>query len=222
MKIDLHTHTVYGSGCSHIDPSDLVKQAKHLGLDGICITEHNQLWDPERIERLTRKHDFPVIGGVEVTTEYGDILVFGLHEPVRWVRYAEDLRNMVDRSNGFMIAAHPFRNQRMNLDSHSVFVGGIDIETGSTFPVLQYVDAIEAFNGWAYRREWQFTLAVGKHLGLKGTGGSDAHKLLQTGVCYTIFENRIRNEQDLLTELKTGRFVPANCDYGTSPVPPSV
>ena len=94
MKIDLHTHTVYGSGCSHIDPSALVEQAKRVRLDGVCITEHNQLWVPERIERLSRKHNFVVIGGVEVLTGCGEILVFGLHESVRWVRYAEDLRKI--------------------------------------------------------------------------------------------------------------------------------
>ena len=222
MKIDLHTHTVYGSGCSHIEPSALIEQAKRAGLDGVCITEHNQLWDPERIEKLSRKYNFLVLGGVEVTTECGDILVFGLHEPVRWVRYAGDLREMAERAGAFMIAAHPFRNQRLILDSEKPLAGGIDLETGCTFPVLTYVDAIEAFNGWAYRREWQFTLEVGMRLGLGRTGGSDAHKPLQTGVCYTIFERRIRNEQDLLTELKAGRFIPANCDYGTSPVPPAL
>jgi hypothetical protein len=219
MKIDLHTHTVYGSGCSHINPSELVEQAKKVGLDGVCITEHNQLWDPERVEKLARNHNFVVIGGVEVLTDCGEILVFGLHESVRWVRTAEELKKMVDHAGGVMIAAHPFRGQRVILDSGSLPADGIDIETGCTFPILQYVDAIEAFNGWAYRREWQFTLEVGKRLGLQGTGGSDAHKLLQTGVCYTIFERQIRNEQDLVIELKAGRFMPANCYYGTSPVP---
>jgi len=219
MKIDLHTHTVYGSGCSHINPSDLVEQAKRVGLDGICITEHNQLWDPERIEKLSHKHDFLVIGGVEVLTDYGEILVFGLHETVRWVRSAEELRDMVDRAGGFMVAAHPFRGHRMILDSEPLPVDGLNIETGSTFSILKYVDAIEVFNGWAFRREWQFTQEVGKRLGLNGTGGSDAHKVLQTGVCYTIFERSIRDEQEFLIELKAGRFVPANCDYGTSPVP---
>ena len=111
MKIDLHTHTVYGSGCSHIEPSELVEQAKRAGLDGVCITEHNQVWEPERIEKLSRKHNFLVIGGVEALTECGEILVFGLHESVRWVRRAAELKDRVDRVGGFMIAAHPFRNQ---------------------------------------------------------------------------------------------------------------
>ena len=216
MKIDLHTHTVYGSGCSHIEPSDLVEQAKRVGLDGICITEHNQLWEPERIEKLSRKHDFLVIGGVEVLTEHGEILVFGYHEPVRWVRHAAELKEKVNRAGGFMIAAHPFRNQPILSRTEK---GGMDVDAGCSLPLLKYVDALEAFNGWAYRHEWQFTLAVADRLGLKGTGGSDAHKLLQTGLCYTEFERPIHNEEDFLVELKAGRFAPVNCYYGASPIP---
>jgi len=219
MKIDLHTHTVYGSGCSHIDPTDLIKQAKQVGLDGICITEHNQLWEPERVERFSKKHDFLVIGGVEVLTEYGEVLVFGVHEPVRWVRHLEELRGMVDRAGGFMIAAHPFRNQPICLESRAPSKDCMDIETGCRLPILAHVDALEVFNGWAYRNEWQYTKEVGHRLGLKGTGGSDAHKLLQTGLCYTLFEKPIRNEEDFLSELKAGRFEAVNCYYGTSPVP---
>jgi hypothetical protein len=121
-----------------------------------------------------------------------------------------------------MIAAHPFRGQRLIFDSQPPIEGGVDIETGCAFSLLEYVDAIEVFNGWAYRREWKFTMEVGKRLGLNGTGGSDAHKLLQTGVCYTVFDRWIRNEEELLVELKAGRFIPVNCDYGISPVPPPV
>lgn len=217
MKIDLHTHTVYGSGCSHIEPSDLIEQAKRAGLDGICITEHNQLWEPERIEKLSRKHDFLVIGGVEVLTEHGEILVYGIEETVRWVRKASDLREMVNDAGGYMVAAHPFRGQPITLDRNSR--DGMDIETGCDLPLLKYVDALEVFNGWAYRYEWQYTLAVGDRLDMKGTGGSDAHKLLQTGLCYTLFERPIRNQEEFLAELKAGRFKAVNCYYGTSPVP---
>jgi len=156
---------------------------------------------------------------VEVLTEYGEVLVFGVHEPVRWVRHLEELRAMVDRAGGFMIAAHPFRNQPICLESRAPSKDCMDIEAGCRLPILAHVDALEVFNGWAYRNEWQYTQEVGHRLGLKGTGGSDAHKLLQTGLCYTLFENPIRNEEDFLSELKAGRFEAVNCYYGTSPVP---
>jgi hypothetical protein len=41
-------------------------------------------------------------------------------------------------------------------------------------------------------------------LGLPGTGGSDAHKILNIGSCVTIFEHPIRSEEDFLREVRAG------------------
>ena len=47
---------------------------------------------------------------------------------------------------------------------------------------------------------------VAKRLGLKAIGGSDAHAVLELGTSYTVFEEKIRNEEDLIAQLKNGRF----------------
>ena len=109
MKIDLHTHTSWGSACAYMDPDQLIKRAREVGLDGVCLTEHDQVWRSETIKRLRDKHDFPVFGGVEVSTDLGHILAFGLNEPVLDIYHARDLRRVVDEAGGVMIAAHPFR-----------------------------------------------------------------------------------------------------------------
>src|SRR4030042_1432706 len=111
MKIDLHLHTLYGSACAYMDPDQLIHQAKLMGLDGVCITEHNQLWDKAAIERLRDKHNFLVIGGVEVSTDLGEILVFGLHQSVLQVYDAVQLKALVDEVDGAMVMAHPFRSE---------------------------------------------------------------------------------------------------------------
>jgi uncharacterized protein YbjT (DUF2867 family) len=56
--------------------------------------------DQEAIERLRDKHNFLVIGGVEVSTDLGEILVFGLHRSVLQVYEAVQLRAMVDEVDG--------------------------------------------------------------------------------------------------------------------------
>ena len=66
FRIDLHNHTSYGSACSYMTPDELIQRAKLMGLDGICITEHNQLWSEEMLEKWRRKHNFLVLGGVAV------------------------------------------------------------------------------------------------------------------------------------------------------------
>ena len=78
MIIDLHTHTLVGSDDSYIDIDELVERAKKSGLDGVCVTDHDWFWRQSTIERLCRELDFLILPGVEMNTEDGHLLVFGL------------------------------------------------------------------------------------------------------------------------------------------------
>lgn len=209
MLIDLHTHTRDGSPCAYMEPSALVQRAKRIGLDGVCITEHNQPWDRRAIEALRKAHDFLVIGGIEVTTNLGEILVFGLHKSVINVWEAEELKEMADEAGGVMIAAHPFRGQ-IGPGSSVYLSPPLTVETASQRPVFQMVDAIEVYNGRSGPEELNFARAVSERLNLKGAGGSDAHNVASVGWCITIFENRITNEEELIAEIRAGRFRGAN------------
>ena len=80
MRLDLHIHTNSYSACSTMTPDQMAASAKAAGLDGICITEHNRIWDRQEASSLGRKHDLPIFRGMEVTTTGGDILVFGMEE----------------------------------------------------------------------------------------------------------------------------------------------
>jgi len=188
-------------------PDELIQQAKRIGLDGVCITEHNQLWDPQAIKRLQEKHDFLVMGGVEVDTSYGDILVFGMHESVANIYYADELRRLVEESGGVMIAAHPFRNESPRISS-SIPELLMTLEEGRRRPVFRFVDAVEVYNGMARGDEMDFTVRVADSLNLRGTGGSDAHSILGVGGCFTIFENSIKDEAGLVEALKHGHYRP--------------
>jgi Predicted metal-dependent phosphoesterases (PHP family) len=41
MLIDLHVHELKYSSDSHISLDDILKKAKEVGLDGVCITNHD-------------------------------------------------------------------------------------------------------------------------------------------------------------------------------------
>ena len=212
MKIDLHLHTLYGSACAYMDPDQLINQAKLTGLDGVCITEHNQIWDIEAIDRLREKHNFLVIGGVEVSTDLGEILVFGLHQSVLQVYRAVQLKAMVDEVDGVMIMAHPFRAEpelfsRFDLpDPESNGKTQKKIHRVGNRPIFELIDALEVYNGRSGINETAFTAAVADHVKLPGTGGSDAHAILGVGACYTIFEETIGDERDLINQIKQKRF----------------
>jgi predicted metal-dependent phosphoesterase TrpH len=79
MIIDMHVHTNPLSPCSNLSPEEAILEAKLKGLDGICFTEHDVMWDNKRIAYLREKHDFLVFKGIEITTNYGHILVYGLN-----------------------------------------------------------------------------------------------------------------------------------------------
>ena len=180
-------------------PTELVRRAKWIGLDGVCITDHNQVWDREIIRRLGRDNDIVVIGGVEVSTEEGDILAYGLHRSVREVYEIEQLRMLVDEAGGVMVAAHPFRGE------FAASGNSPDIDQRKKQDIFRYLDGLEVYNGLADNTECKFTQEVARSLNLAETGGSDAHAILGVGRCFTICEDAIGSEEDLIAVIRERR-----------------
>jgi len=205
MLIDLHNHTGWGSGDSHLDPSELVERARRWGLDGIAITEHNQLWDAEKIEMLRRRHEFTVIGGVEVDTDVGHVLVFGLRGPRRWARLPSlrELRAAVDEADGVVVAAHPFRSSPVSAPGDGSSAGFWDEVAGRYQPRL--VDAVEVHNGLAGEHQRRLAAELARRLDLPTTGGSDTHRLMDVAASFTVFDDEIENERDLIAAIKARR-----------------
>ena len=194
MLIDLHNHTGWGSGDSHLDPSNLVEHAKRCGLDGIALTEHNQVWDPAKVAALRDKHGFLVLCGCEVNTDEGHMLVFGLPGPRRWSRLPSlrDLRSEVDEHGGVIVAAHPFRGR-------SASKQGLDFVTEM---LGHLVDAVEAYNGLAGDGERHAAAKAAQRLSLPTTGGSDTHRIMDVACNFTRFDEEIRSEVDLVAAIK--------------------
>ena len=111
MLIDLHTHTRAHSWDADLGPDELVEAASSAGLDGVCLTEHDFFWDVEAVRALGRRHDFLVLPGVEINTEDGHFLCFGLNSYVYGMHRALELAGHVQRAGGTMIAAHPYRRR---------------------------------------------------------------------------------------------------------------
>jgi len=204
--VDLHIHTFPASQCSSSSADDMLQEAKRIGLDAVCITDHNYVWETADIEALSEKHDIPVFKGNEITTDQGDILVFGMHEDVQGIIKLEELKRLVDETNGFMIAAHPFRGFLI-FNTNEI---GLTVEKAMQRPALKQVHALEVLNGKVTERENVFAGKVATGLDMPATGGSDAHDILGVGKYATSFEAPIANERELVEALKSGSYAPCN------------
>jgi predicted metal-dependent phosphoesterase TrpH len=204
IVIDLHVHTFPASPCSSAAVDALIEEAKQIGLTGICLTDHNYVWNPGKIEDLRQKHGFLVLRGNEITTTQGDVLVFGYYLDIKGIISLEELRKEVIKSKGIMISAHPFRG--------FLVVGtdqlGLTVEKGAQRHMFKFVDAVEVLNGKVTEKENSFALSVAQRLGLAVTGGSDAHEVHEVGRYATCFAHEIKNEEDLVSALKNSRVEP--------------
>ena len=205
MIIDLHTHTRTGSDDSFIDIPGLVARARSTGLDGVCITDHEWFWQRDAIEKLNREHGFLILPGVEMNTDEGHLLVFGLEKYVFGMHRTEFLKQVLDDIGAVMVLAHPYRR-----NMHYGETVEQSVERYSRHSVFRYVDIIETHNGRATERQNRFSRELCHRLKLKATGGSDAHQLSDMPSGATFFERRISSVEDLITELKAGRFRPVD------------
>lgn len=205
MRIDLHIHTSPRSACSYIDPQKLIQEARRLKLDGICLTEHQVIWDPKEVDELAREGGIKIFRGNEFTTNQGDMLVFGFYKDIKELLMIQELSEEVKTAGGYMIAAHPFRGFK----TFGIGQLQMTVEQACRRKALEFVNAVEVGNGKLSPDENDMARKVAERLDLPGTGGSDAHRIDEVGKWVTVFENEIRNEDELVRELHAGRFTVA-------------
>lgn len=207
MILDLHVHTNVGSYDSNLSPLELIQKGKASGLDGVVITEHDRGWDVALARKFGRDHNFLILCGMEVSTDLGHILVYGLEEYVSGIIYAENLRKVVDRVGGMIFAAHPYRKAFMQTNGRwDAPTPTLTTQEAADRTLVQLVDGLEVYNGATGDRENGLAVAVSDYVGLPGIGGSDAHSELGLGCCVTEFSRQIRTEAELIEELQAGRF----------------
>jgi predicted metal-dependent phosphoesterase TrpH len=209
VLIDLHCHTFPLSDDSFLSPDQLIERARAAGLDGVCLTEHDSVWEPRKLRELAERHNFLIIPAIEVTTEDGHILVFGLNRYVSGMRQLPQLTRLVAEAGGAMIAAHPYRQFAPLLRMDDDF-WTMALERAAASPAFQHVCALETINGRSTQDENLFSWQLCARLGLPAVAGSDAHEPSDIGTCATRFQRSIADVQDLVRELKAGRFHAVN------------
>jgi len=205
LLIDLHTHSYPASDDSFMAVDELIETAKERGLDGVCLTEHDAFWDVAQVQALGKKHRFLVLPGAEINTDGGHLLVFGLQRYVFGMHKPEVLQQLVEQQGGVIIAAHPYR-RRFLLERPQDW--NAMLRKAWADPFFKICHALETVNGRGSAQENRFAGELGAALALHATGASDAHRVQQLGSAATRFEKRVDTLEDLITELRAGRFQP--------------
>ncbi len=192
---DIHTHTMYSGFTNYsfltfpdsvTTPGTSVKVAEKLGLNVLCITDHNSI-KGALIARNYNK-DLVVIGE-EISSEEGEILGLFLQEKVNPGLTAEETIEQIHSQDGIAIAPHPY-------SAHCSCVK-------EKMNTLRF-DGIEVFNS-LHRDEYSNAIALEKCNGHAKLGGSDAHASYMIGNGYTLFNgssqedfrNAIKNRQTI-------------------------
>jgi len=215
MLIDLHAHTWPRSHDSVLNPEDLVERAKRAGLDAIVFTEHDTLWDDASVREISEKHNFLVMAGVEISTDDGHILTFGVDKYVFGMHRSDTLAKYVEAAGGAMVAAHPYRRQMpwyvRNEDDYQQA-----LQRAARNPAYQFCDGMEEVNGRGSEKENAFSKKLCDMMGMPGTGGTDSHAIQDIGKCATFFEHDVTDMQSLIDEIKAGRFYAVDLRMGVA------
>ena len=196
MWIDTHCHTRY-SYDNWLEPLDLIRRAKALGLDGVCITEHYSYEASEPVERIGREEGLLVLRGVEIATDRGHLLAYGMLDD-GWNVWGRDsylpLDEVIERINvlgGICAPAHPFRDVGLS----SLLDGLLELEG---------IAAVESHNGGNVDSDNDLAIQASAHMGLPTLGGSDCHKTIAVGRCATEFSRPVQDMTSFVEAVKAG------------------
>jgi predicted metal-dependent phosphoesterase TrpH len=193
MRFDLHVHTRI-SPCSDLEPEEVLRHARSLGLDGVCITDHDTMAIAAHLTEGVQEDGLVVVFGMEYATLDGDFLLFGPFEELEPGLPAVEILPLVNAMGGVAVAAHPFRLNRMV--SEFVLREGLCV----------HVEAVNGRNsGWENRQVelWR------ERYRFFECGGSDAHTLEELGRVTTRFSMQVTSRADLIATLKDGFCSPA-------------
>jgi hypothetical protein len=217
MLIDLHTHTKPRSWDSFLTPDEMVDRAKEAGLDAMVLAEHDWAWEQDEVDDLAKRHDFTVIRAMEINTEDGHILVFGLHEYRFGMHRSHELADFVTEVDGVMLAAHPYRRQMPWKPEDPVEYEDA-LSRAERNPAYRFVIGIEILNGRGKLAENDFSTRLQRRMYVPATAASDTHqfdeKEQHMGRAATYFEQDFRDEPGLIKALRSGRFWPLDLTRG--------
>ena len=182
--IEMHAHTSDKSLDSGVSAIKMIPRAKEKGLSGICLTEHNAIWDSKDISELSDKFEINVFSGMELGTDIGHVLAYGFKSYRPQLLMIDNLLRAAEEEGAALVLAHPMRSTGSDRKPSIVEMG-------------EWFDALEVVNGDHSDSTDGYYLRLASQLGVGAIGGSDAHSLQAIGRVATVFGQSV-NDQDAL------------------------
>jgi hypothetical protein len=184
LRLDLHVHTV-GSHDGHTKREDLPAIIRTRNLNGVAITEHNNLDPPNLQESL-------ILPGVEISSLDGHIIALGIHENVPRGLPADETIQRIHDQNGVAIIPHPYDPVCKCVKIARLSVRPDAVETVNA-------DALSFhFSNWLARRD-------AAKFNLPQVGGSDSHIPQTIGDAYTVVDAASSSVENIIDAIKLGK-----------------
>ncbi|MBY9000421.1 MAG: PHP domain-containing protein [Candidatus Heimdallarchaeota archaeon] len=186
-RYDLHVHSWFSNDCKS-NPKDIIKIAIKNGLSGLAITDHNSI---KFHHENFKSNELLIIPGVEVSTNRGHVIGLGIKETIKRRLSPEETVEEILDMGGLAIIPHPFDFTRRGIGKIIYDLKNIAVETvNGSCPV-------KFFNTKAKQ--------MAAKSNLPETGGSDAHRLKDIGMAYTLTTEEITTADDLLEAIRKQR-----------------
>lgn len=229
MRIDFHTH---GKLAKKLPFSSeytdwLFSEARKLGLDALCLTEHfNTLGFDQVYEYINERYErdgdsfiyegLRIFPGMEVDiAEGGHVLVIGVMEDILEInRQLEpnkkkenflpfmELVRLVREYPVLIGAAHPYREG-----------GHIPSLPKACLEQFDFIDLNGKDMAENSKENEMLIQALANQLGIPYVAGSDTHQSFQYGCIYNVFNKECRTIKEVREEMKKGNYTISLSDH---------
>lgn len=195
MRVDMHMHTKDWSD-GQATAAEMIETAIERGLDGVVITDHDRMLLPEDQEALQRRYPrCRIFRGCEMSIARDHVLVIGgtgRVVPLTTPETVGDLGRFARETGALTVFAHPFwidPTFKYNLDDFCPDAMDLLSMNVDTAPARFDI----------YRR-------VAQERGMQLVACSDAHSTEHVGLYHIDLDNDVRDDADLVREVRAGRF----------------